>query len=63
VIRADVSADVQAARPKGFESFIPILQGLTRFLSRFHVRQHGEKTFNRSCGTSYITRRNYPHRK
>jgi len=37
------SADVRAARPKGFESFIPILQGLTRFLSRFHVRQHGEK--------------------
>ncbi|MBM3854518.1 MAG: hypothetical protein FJ399_15440 [Verrucomicrobia bacterium] len=33
----DFSVDVQAARPEGFESLIPILQGLTRFLSRFHV--------------------------
>ena len=40
----DFSVDVQAARPEGFESLIPILQGLTRFLSRFHVRQHDEKT-------------------
>jgi len=39
----DFSVEVQADRPECFESLIPILQGLTRFLSRFHVRQHGEK--------------------
>ncbi len=43
VIRTDdFSVDYQGS-PEILESLTPIPQGLTWFLSRFHVRQHGEK--------------------
>lgn len=46
--------------PELCESLIPILQGLTRFLSRFHVRQHGEKpAVFFACIEYFSTQANY----
>lgn len=46
--------------PELCESLIPIPQGLTWFLSLFHVRQHGEKpAVFFTCAEDSTTRANY----
>jgi hypothetical protein len=60
VIRTDDSRWRFRGSPEICESLIPILQRLTWFLSRFHVRRQGEKTaVFFACIEDFSTQANY----